>query len=371
MIGGGMFATLGLMLDVAGPAAWFSFILAGITAYATAHSYAGLTGSIGKGGGIYRFLVKAGLRRAALVVVSLLIAAYVLSMSVYAYTFGAYLAEIFPQAGWVVRGLAAACIIAVLLINLAGAAEASFAEIVAVIVKLVSLIGLSVFGLLQFSIEPFLPDRLDMELGQSVVLGAATVFMAFQGFQLLTYDYEEIRRPDHTLRRAFRWGVLTTTAVYVAVTIAAVMLVGTQEIVADRETALNTMGRAALGEAGLYIMVAVAGMATITAINATLFATARLSRMAASEFASLAGADDNRPRALTPFLIGLSACALVLALIGGVQDLIRWASFLFLVVFAAVNAIAFNSSGYRSIAGMTGLIGTGVSILALGIYHFT
>jgi len=49
MIGGGMFATLGRMLEIAGPAAWISFILAGAVAYATAHSYAALTKAPGSG----------------------------------------------------------------------------------------------------------------------------------------------------------------------------------------------------------------------------------------------------------------------------------------------------------------------------------
>lgn len=370
MIGGGMFATLGLMLDVAGPAAWISFVLAGAAAFATAQSYAALTAEIGQGGGIFRFLVARGRTRLALFVVATLIAAYTLSIAVYAYTFGAYIAAVFPAAPWLVRALAGGSILAVLALNLAGATQASLAEILAVCIKLVSLYAIALVGLVDFASGPFVPRRIDLDLAGAVLLGAATVFMAFQGFQLLTYDREDLQKPEINLARAFRWGIATTTLTYILVTLAAVLLVGVETIIEDQETALNTIGRAAFGEPGLYLMVGVAGLATVTAINATLFATARLARLAAREIGL--GRSDGRDAGLglSPFLIALALAALALSLFGGVQELIRCASFLFLLVFAAVNLLALRGRGKSTIAALSGLALTVIFMAALGAQRF-
>lgn len=366
MIGGGMFATLGLMLDVAGPAAWISFIFAGIVAWATARSYATLTIRTGKGGGLYRFLSDAGWRRLARSIVLLLIAAYVLSMAVYAYTFGAYVAGIAPQLRWLPGALAVGSILFVLALNLAGAAQASLAEILAVVIKIVSLAGLATFGLAQFDAEPFVPTGPIAPQAQAILLGSASVFMALQGFQLLAYDYRELREPQRNLPRAFTWAILTTTVTYVLVTFAAVLLVGVDTIVENRETALSEMGRAALGSTGFAIMVAVAGLATITAINATLFATARLARMAAREGNIALVAADRAPVRLSPYLLVLSVPAILLAALGGLEDLVRWASFLFLLAFAVVNWFAIRHGGGGRLIGMLGLAGTiGFAILLL------
>jgi amino acid transporter len=192
--------------------------------------------------------------------------------------------------------------------------------------------------------------------------------MAFQGFQLLTYDYDDMRRPQRTLQRAFRWAIVTTTVTYVLITVAAVLIVGTQEIVANRETALNAMGRSALGAAGLYTMIAVAGLATITAINATLFATARLARTASLE-AGLWLKRKSGPPPLRPFLIVLSLLAVFLAALGGVQDLIRWASFLFLLVFAGVNFMALRQRADHRTVSLFGLLATLTFVCVLVAYR--
>lgn len=367
MIGGGMFATLGLMLQIAGPSAWFSFILAGVVAFATARSYAALTIRSGQGGGLYRFLIDAGRKRQAGAVALLLTAAYVLSMAVYAYTFGAYVGKVVPGLEWLPGALAAGSIIVVLALNLAGAAQASLAEILAVAIKLAGLAALVAFGLARFEMEPFLPRGGIGPEGQAILLGSATVFMAFQGFQLLAYDYHELKNPKRNLFRAFDWAILTTTIVYILVAIASVLLVGVDTIVENRETALSEMGRAALGSTGFAIMVGIAGLATITAINATLFANARLARMVAREGnVALLGAD-RAPAGLSTYLIVLSVPALVLAMFGGLEQLIRWASFLFLVVFAGVNWIAIRQgvgSRLLAIMGMVGTIGFALALLA-------
>ena len=47
------------------------------------------------------------------------------------------------------------------------------------------------------------------------IIGAASVFMAYEGFQLLTYDYEDILNPKKTLPRAVVSAVVVVILVYV------------------------------------------------------------------------------------------------------------------------------------------------------------
>ncbi|MBK8492681.1 MAG: APC family permease [Saprospirales bacterium] len=55
---------------------------------------------------------------------------------------------------------------------------------------------------------------------EDTALGAATIFMAYEGFQLLSYDYEDIKNPQKTLPRATISAVIAVIAIYVLVAFA-------------------------------------------------------------------------------------------------------------------------------------------------------
>ena len=81
----------------------------------------------------------------------------------------------------------------------------------------------------------------------SALFGAASVFMAYEGFQLLTYDYEDIDRPDRTLPRALLSAIVVVIFVYLMVAVGTAMLIGADQVVEHREVALAIAGRQALG----------------------------------------------------------------------------------------------------------------------------
>lgn len=89
MIGGGIFSVLGVVVDIAGSWAWASFVLGGCVAFLTARSYVRLVAVFGEGGGAFTFLSRMGHRSFAGSLSWLLIAGYVLTNAVYAFTFGA------------------------------------------------------------------------------------------------------------------------------------------------------------------------------------------------------------------------------------------------------------------------------------------
>lgn len=283
MIGGGIFSTLGVVISVAGEWTWLSFLLGGLVALASGHSYSALTRQIGQSGGSYAYLRDLGWNRLARFVVWTLIAGYTLTVSVYAVTFGAYAANVFALAGWAKIAAAIAAITLLAGVNLIGAAEATLLEKVAVWGKLAILLGLAAIGLWHWA-----PERLVLDPGQPVgwhaaVIGMGVVFMAYEGFQLLSYDYDEMRDAPRTISVAMPAAILVTMATYILVALGATMLAGAQAIVAQEEVALAIAGREALGLAGFLAVSLAATFSAGSAINATVFATARLAESAAQD----------------------------------------------------------------------------------------
>ncbi|MXO59129.1 amino acid permease [Altererythrobacter salegens] len=369
MIGGGIFSTLGVVISVAGHWAWASFLLGGIVALASGHSYSALTRQIDQSGGSYAYLREMGWKRAARVIVWVLVAGYTLTVSVYAVTFGAYAAFVFGAPHWAALLAGIGAIVGLAGINLLGATEATVLEKVAVWGKLVILLGLSGFGLWHWAPERLVLDN-EMPIGfHDALIGMGVVFMAYEGFQLLSYDYEEMRDAPRTIAVAMPLAILVTTVTYILVALGAGMLAGAQSIVENKEVALAIAGRDALGLFGFIAVSIAATFSAGSAINATVFATARLAEQAAQdgEMPALFARRDERD---VPWFgtIVISASAIILVLVGGIEQLVEGGSLVFLGVFSLVNLLAIlRKAGKRWIA-LVGLTGSLSAALLLTLH---
>jgi len=369
MIGGGIFSTLGVVISVAGQWAWLSFLLGGIVALASGHSYASLTRQIDQSGGSYAFLREMGWKRAARFIVWVLVAGYTLTVSVYAVTFGAYAAFAFDAPHWVALLAGIAAIVGLAGINLLGAHEATILEKIAVWGKLVILLGLAGFGLWHWA-----PERLVLDTGlpvglQSALIGMGVVFMAYEGFQLLSYDYEEMRDAPRTIAFAMPLAIIVTTLTYILVALGAGMLAGADEIVMRKEVALAIAGREALGIAGFVAVSIAATFSAGSAINATVFATARLAEQAAQdgEMPKLFAARDERDVPWFGTMV-ISGVAIILVLVGGIEQLVEGGSLIFLFVFGLVNVLAIlRRAGKRWIA-LVGVLGSASAAVLLVLH---
>jgi len=367
MIGGGIFSVLGVVVGIAGPWAWASFVVGGAIAFVTATSYVRLAAAFGEGGGAFTFLREVGHPTAAGSLSWVLIGGYVLTTAVYAFTFGHYLADVVGGNGLVARGLAVGIMATLVAVNLRGVGESAGFEIVAVWGKLVVLGLLAAIGLARWA-----PDRLGEQVTDGslagVVVGAAAIFMAYEGFQLLTYDYDDIDDPDRTLARAVLPAVVVVTLVYVVVALAAAMLVGAGTVVEQKEVALAAAGEAAAGLPGKLLVSFAAAFSAGSAINATLFATARLSQRVARDGdlpSSLAATNDRGLPARA--IVVLGAAGTVLAAVGSLGQLVEAASLTFLVTFAGVNALAAIRLPEHRLVTVLGALGAGgAAVLATG-----
>ena len=365
MVGGGIFSVLGVVVMLAGKWAWLSFTIAGLIALATAYSYSKLAEKFGEGGGAFTFLREVNHEHFAGSLSWVLIFGYILTISVYAFTFGHYVAHVFDFGAWMPRTCALIIVFALTAVNLKGVGESALLEIITVWGKLLILLGLASIGLWKWQ-----PSQLTAGIESKGLLGAfigaASVFMAYEGFQLLTYDYEDIRNPKKTLPWAIVSAVVVVIFVYVVVAIGATMLVGAQTIVENKEVAIAVAGREALGTWGLGLATIAAAFSTASAINATLFATARLMHQVAEDRELppiLCHRNENGVPDRPVMIIG--ATGSVLAVVGSLSMLVEAASLAFLFTFAAVNVIAFLQFRKHRWIFALGSAGAGIAAVVL------
>ena len=342
MVGGGIFATLGLVIEMAGAYAWAAYVTGGIAALITGLSYHALTKYFHESGGVYTFLRKENMPKIAGDVAWLLIISYVLTISVYAFTFGHYVHYLISESYGVIARLTAAGIIIILTaINLRGVAGSAWLEIISVWGKCIILLGLSLFGLLHFVPETLHYDEVNYHPVLGIGIGAAVVFMAYEGFQLLAYDYDDIKNPDRTMLWAIVTAIIFVIILYIVITLGTSSLVGTEIIVRDKEIALAKAGQVAFGTSGKIIMAIAAVFSTASAINSTLFATARLAKVVSEDKElPVFFAKENTHKVPSRALMMIGGGAIVLAVLGNLGVLVEGASLLFLLIFAIVNGLA-------------------------------
>ncbi len=368
MIGGGIFSVLGVTIGLAGHLAFAAFLLGGVLALLTARSLARLALHSGRPGGPFTYLREEGHASVAAWVAWLLIAGYVFALAVYAFTFGHYLANVLGAPLLVARLASIAALGTFLAVNLRGVAASGLTEDVVVALKLVVLALVALIGLASFHADRLAPLG-DQGLS-GVLIGAAVIFVAYEGFELLPYDYDDIEQPRKTLPRALYLSVAVVVAVYVAVTLGAQMLLPDATIAARKEVAFAIVGKHALGTAGLWIASLGAVLSTSSAINATLFSAARLARdvSAAGELpASLGRERDGLPILALTWLCVLGAA---FALLPGISQIVSFGSLTFLAVFALINLMhARHTAAPGTDRGLAYVGAAGCALAAVGLVY--
>jgi amino acid transporter len=363
MVGGGIFSTLGVVIAIAGAWTWLSFLAAGLVCLAAGYSYVKLADMHGEGGGAFTFLREIHADGFAGSLSWVLILGYILTNGVYAFTFGHYLAHVLQMEPWFARAAAVAIMAVFVALNLRGVGEAGGVEVFLVWFKLAVLVALAGWGLARWN--PGLLSRGVPDAGpMAAAFGAASVFMAYEGFQLLTYDYEDIDEPRRTLPRAVLSAIVVVIAVYIVVALGTAMLIGADEVVRHKEVALAIAGQKALGTAGLILVTIGAAFSTGSAINSTLFATARLAHEVAKD-GELPSSLGHRNAAGIPdrAVLILGGAAAVMGAVGNLTLLVEAASLAFLFTFAIVCGLAFmQRAGHRLVTGFGAVAGVAAAV---------
>ncbi|HEA30883.1 MAG TPA: amino acid permease [Leeuwenhoekiella sp.] len=356
MVGGGIYTVLGVVIAVAGEWSWLSFLVIGILATTSAYSYVFLANTFNKKGGAFAFLEKVKDKNMAGNISWLLILGYVFTISVYAFAFGHYVAFAFHGNTWIIRLLAVFIVMALILLNLAGVGKLTKVEITIVSVNLLALLLLSLYGLSNWDTTQ-LVSGIEPKPIWSSLIGGAAIFMAYEGFQLLTYEYDRIKNAQKNFMPVLISAVIFVVVLYITVSLGATMLGGAIVMIDYKEIALSIAAGNALGQTGVILMTIAAGFATAAAINSTLFSTANLSKNIASKgelpkWFNKTNKNDVPGRSI----VFLGSLAGVLAIIGSLSALVEGASLIFLCTFGTVNWIAYRESKSKRWVPILGLV---------------
>lgn len=370
MVGGGIFAVLGVAATDAGGATPIAFLIGGAVSLLTAISYSKLSVTYPSAGGTVAFVDRVfGINELTGSLNVVLWAGYVATTALYASAFGHYAATLFvgdaTPSPLLLRGLIFAAVLGPWLVNLTNAGLVARTEGLIVGIKLVILGVVIAAGIPAVSSEALAPSSWPSPL--AVVAAGMLIFVAYEGFELIANASADVKNPHRTLPRAFLISVVTVIILYVLVSIVVVGSLSPAEIAKTADFALAQAASATLGSIGFTLVAIAAVLATLSAINATLYGSARLSYMIATE----GELPDRFERLRWKEPIGLHVTAgagLAIAVALPLTSISAVASAIFLAVFTVVNLAAFRvgkRAGVRRPVAMAGAIGCAGSVVVL------
>lgn len=369
MVGGGIFAVLGEAVMISGNAAFISLGVGGVLALLTGLVYAKLTVKFDEAGGSFIFMEHITSVRFAGTISWFLILGYIFTISLYAYTFGAYAGRLFGFGTGPNFWMGSAVVVLITFLNLSGVRESGISEDILVYTKITILIGLIALGFVTVEHERIFPI-----LNKGIVQAAALVFVAYEGFQLLTYDYDTIENHKKNLPKAVIISITAVIFIYMLIAFVLTGSLGPEVIAEHKETALAMLAKPVLGQLGIVIVLVAAVFSTASAILATIFAISRLTKRIAD--------DGQIPIELTRrqssgvpvyFSILLATMAILVQFFGNLEQITTFSSLVFLFVFSIVNYMGHRHkvfSGWKRVLPLIGSLGcaTAMGVLLYDIY---
>lgn len=225
-LGAGIYALVGKIAGMVGPACWLSFLIALVAAAFTALSYAEMGARYPYASGEAHYTYEAlRMRLVSYGVGFLVFMSGITSMCAVAHAFAGYLAPFFP--GFPIPVIVLVFFTAIGLITLSGIENSSRMNVVCTAIEvsgllIVMIAGLAHFGENKVDYFSFLPDLTGQARTQALLGGAIFAFYAFIGFEDMVKASEELKDPQKNLPRGILLTLAITGFIYLLVTLSAV-----------------------------------------------------------------------------------------------------------------------------------------------------
>ncbi|MCB1775977.1 MAG: amino acid permease, partial [Candidatus Competibacteraceae bacterium] len=253
-------------------------------------------------------------------------------------------------------------------LNLFSAAIVSKTEIYVVALKLIILILIVAIGFSAVEPQRITPNSWPSFL--SIVGAGMIIFVAFEGFELIANTSASIKNYQITLPRAYYISVLFVILLYVLIAVIVVGSLSPNKIAAAQDFALAEAARPTLGQFGFTLVGITAVLATFSAINSTLYGSARLSYSIATE-GELPKNFEHKVWNQPIGLLITSGAALALANLIDLSSISMMASAIFLIIFALVNLanfVQYKAAKSNRMIAICGVLLCVVALLALIVH---
>ncbi|MFT7678418.1 MAG: amino acid transporter [Planctomycetota bacterium] len=378
MVGGGIFSILGVSVANIGNLTPVAIAIGGALALAAAYSYVQLAKLYRDEGATYSFfkLTFPESHMAASLIGWIVIFGYISTLALYAFTFGAYMTSAFdlPHPGLATKAAAAGVLIFFAIINLVSVRGMGKSEDLMVYTKLI-LLALIAAVLISYgdvsNMEPvFAPD-----LSWSMLfMTAAITFVAFEGFQLAIHATEETADPDRDIPWAIYAAIATATAVYILLSVAALMAIPKNELILNKESALAVGAARAIGTPGQVIVILGAVLASCSAIIGTIFGASRLMAVIASDgYLPSILARRNKDHIPGPAIIAMTLTAILMVTLGDLEELLEFSSITFIIVsllMAHANFKKRKETGTPAVLAIAAMIFLAIGMFAIFRYQW-
>jgi len=379
MVGGGIFAVLGLAASLAKGGTPISFLIAGLIALITCYSYVKLSLSYPDRGGTVKFVNQGfGVGIFSGGVNNLLWVSYIIMLALYASAFGSYAPNLLkltsdPTIDAHIYG--SAIVIIATAINYYSVAVVLKIEAYAVIIKLVILGVFVVIGGYGLIGNPHLTQLSpeNWESPFSLVAAGMVIFVAYEGFELIANTAPDIKEPEKNIPRAYYWTVIFVVLLYIVIACVTVGSLSFAKIATAKDYVLAEAAKPMLGQMGFTVITIAALISTFSAINASLYGGTRVNYEIAE--------DDELPHAFTYKFwnqpIGLLITA-VLTLVAvnvlQLESISTAGSVGFLLIFAIVNFVGFKLAKQingNKLIPLLGLIACSIAVVVLLIQQYS
>ncbi len=344
MVGGGIFAVLGLAVSLGKGGTPISFLIAGIIALITTYSYVKLSLTYPDRGGTVRF-INQGFSKGVFSggINNLLWFSYIIMLSLYASAFGSYAPNLLQITGNTAIDYhlyLSVIIIFASIINYYSIKVVGIIESYAVIIKLIILIGFVLIGTYGLFGNPNLSQLSihNWETPIKLTTAGMVIFVAYEGFELIANVSPDIDNPQINIPKAYYYSVIFVIILYIVIAIITVGSLPFRDIGSAQDYVLAEAAKPMLGQFGFTIITIAALISTFSAINASLYGGSRVSYEIAE--------DDELPHEFTSKLwnhpIGLVITAVTTLLLANtlnLESISTAGSVGFLLIFSMVNLV--------------------------------
>lgn len=333
ILGAGIYALLGEAAGMAGNAVWLTFAIAATIAAFSALGYAELSSMYPRASAEFEYVRNAFGRKLAFVVGWLIIFSGILGAATVALGFAGYFSGL---VGLPVIPGAILLLIALALILFAGIKETARAAIIMTLIEIGGIVMVILIGL------PYLGrvDYFEMPLGIPGLLQAsALVFFAYMGFEEIVKLSEETRNPERNIPIALLTALAISILLYILVSLAAVSIVGWEQLAASRAPFAD-VAAVALGPTAFTLLSIIALFATANTALLMMMASSRIIYGMASELSLPSFLARVHHRTQTPWtaIVAVLLASIVFLFAGDIGFVANVTNFTLFVTFVVINA---------------------------------